>query len=1294
MPVTVRSRESAIPMPKRFFLTRFAAAAIALAALPASAATFTVTQTGDSGAGSLRAAITNANQLSADANAIVFDLPGAGPHTIALASSLPTIFYPISIINDRDGDERVTIQRESTSGFRIFTVQSSHVLFAGIALSNGNVAGNSGTAGEGGAIRNTGTLTVRNCTFSGNAAARGGAIWTGNALAVMGCTFTTNAAIDGGAIYHWAWLEVTNSTFSSNSATGNGGGIHSVQSNITRADGFVRSVTFSQNSASSGGALYCFFAPNAPNTSALRVANTIFRRGSSGQNVSGGITSNGNNLSDDSTGGSAQGDISNTDPQLSALGDNGGRTQTHALLSTSPAINSGNDAYAPLADQRNYTREGVADIGAFEYGGTPAPPPPAVLTVTNTNDNGPGSLRHAIFRAGPGTTIDFAQDVVGSIILTSGQLVIDKDLTITGPGASVLALDGNASSRVFKIGTVFFDAAVQISGLTVRGGRVVGTPASGDAAGGGISTSATLTLQDCIVSGNSAVGSDATSNTPSMDAIGGGIAGSGRLTLIRTVVRDNSAVGGNGSPSASSGAYASGGGAIGGGISYSGNLTITDSRIEGNMALGGQGGDGAPTGAAIGGAVLGGGVHHSGFAGLTVTNSLISGNTARAGHGGKAAENASGPAEDNGGYGGNAQGAGLYTTLGSNSLSLFDCAINNNTAVAGNGGMGAMQSGTGGSGGKAHGGGLHDATRYTLISGCTFSGNVATGGAAGHSPTNERGGIGEEGAGGGIYRIGDPISATTTLLNCTISGNSANGGGAVLKAGNGGRGGGMAHLAGGLITINTTFANNTATGDGGDGFSLVPPRGGNLFVTGQPSWQAPAVLRNTIVSGGGAGQGPDVYGALQANSSFNLIRDGSNMTGATNGNNGNKIGTNASPIDPQLGPLADNGGPTLTHAISSTSPAREAGDNGAVTNPPFSGPPFFDQRGPGFPRIVNSTVDIGSFEEPTFAPPPTPTPTPTPSPTPSPIPTPVTTPTPSPAPEPTPTPIPTPTPTATPTATPTPTPSPTPGLVGNVSTRLPVGAGDAALIEGFIVDGPAGSRKKIIVRALGPWLSQFGVNDALANPTLEIRGANNELLATNNNWGSTEIGGIITADQSAEISGSGVAPTEEFEAAIIVELAPGHYTAVVRGVDNTVGTGLVDAYDLSANSPARMINFSTRGLVQAGDQLMIAGFVVQNAPVKAGIRGIGPSLSSLGVQNPLPDPTLELRNKDGMLVLGNDNWESDPAQKAELENYQLQPGHHLEAALITTLLPGQYTAHLRDKNQTTGIGVVEVYFVE
>src|SRR5688572_7367088 len=231
-----------------------------------------------------------------------------------------------------------------------------------------------------------------------------------------------------------------------------------------------------------------------------------------------------------------------------------------------------------------------------------------------------------------------------------------------------------------------------------------------------------------------------------------------------------------------------------------------------------------------------------------------------------------------------------------------------------------------------------------------------------------------------------------------------------------------------------------------------------------------------------------------------------------------------------------------------------------------------------------------------------------------------------------------------------------------------------------------------MVRALGPFLSQFGITDALANPTLEIRDSSNALIASNNDWRNTQVGGIITGDQAAEIESSGLAPTNDFESAIIADLAPGGYTAVVRGVNNTVGTGIVDAFDMSPASPAQLANVATRGLIQPGDQLMIAGFIIQSGDVRAVVRAIGPSLSAFGITNALPDTTLELRDVNGTLLQANDDWESD--QQQELETTGLQPGNPLEAALVRTIPPGQYTVQVRGKPETTGIGVVEVYFLQ
>lgn len=265
----------------------------------------------------------------------------------------------------------------------------------------------------------------------------------------------------------------------------------------------------------------------------------------------------------------------------------------------------------------------------------------------------------------------------------------------------------------------------------------------------------------------------------------------------------------------------------------------------------------------------------------------------------------------------------------------------------------------------------------------------------------------------------------------------------------------------------------------------------------------------------------------------------------------------------------------------------------------------------------------------------------------------------------------------------------TTGSVANISTRLPVGTGDNLLITGFIVTGPAGSTKKVLIRGIGP---STNVPGALADPTLELRGAGGALLAMNDNWKTTQIGGVITADQVTEIQATGAAPTNDAESALIATLAPGNYTAQIRGVNNTTGIGVAEAYDLSLTSAAKLANVSTRGFVQTGDNIMIGGFIVLNNPVKVVVRGIGPSLT--GVAGALADPTLELRGANGTLIVANDNWKTrtdGTSQQAEIEATGVPPTNDQESALVATLQPGNYTAQLRGSGGTTGIGVVELY---
>ena len=269
---------------------------------------------------------------------------------------------------------------------------------------------------------------------------------------------------------------------------------------------------------------------------------------------------------------------------------------------------------------------------------------------------------------------------------------------------------------------------------------------------------------------------------------------------------------------------------------------------------------------------------------------------------------------------------------------------------------------------------------------------------------------------------------------------------------------------------------------------------------------------------------------------------------------------------------------------------------------------------------------------------------------------------------------------------PSPTASPSPSLL-NISTRLRVGTGDNVLIGGFIVQGNA--PKKVILRAIGPSLAAAGVEGVLTDPMLELHDADGTLTGRNDNWRTTQPGGVISGDQAAAIEASTLAPANDAEAAILATLAPRSYTAIVRGAQNQTGIGLAEVYDLDQGTPARLANISTRGFVDTGDNVMIAGFIIGNQPTRIIVRGIGPSLTRAGIVSPLSDPMLELRDGNGELIAANDNWRSD--DEANIVATTLAPSEDLEAALVRNLAPGNYTAIVRGKNGTTGIALAEVY---
>jgi len=582
-----------------------------------------------------------------------------------------------------------------------------------------------------------------------------------------------------------------------------------------------------------------------------------------------------------------------------------------------------------------------------------------------------------------------------------------------------------------------------------------------------------------------------------------------------------------------------------------GTVNITDCTFSGNSTTSGNGGCLSNTGTmAVANTIFtanssttgdGGAIDNEGN--LDVTDSTVMGNSSTSGDGGGVSNNGSmtltgcnvsdNQATDSG------NGAGLFNF---GPVTITGCTFGNNVATGGgNGGalydvdvststdttfIGNSTAG-GGNGGGVYG------TDTTTLNNCTVRDNVA----------------GDGGNGGGVYNV-----ETTDLTNCTISGNSTV---------DGGSGGGIDNDGGMMNLTNCTISNNSTTGGG---------NGGGMANFGN------TLVMNTIVALNSTdATGPDAAGDF-VSQGFNLIGQIDGSTGFTNGVNGDQAGTTAAPLDPLLGALQNNGGPTFTQALLFGSPAIDQG--AAATDPNTGNPITTDQRGftrpVDRPNVANAAggdgSDIGAFEVQT------------------------------------------------------------PSLLLNISTRLDVLTGDNVLIGGFIVTGTG--PKKVIVRGIGPSLANAvpPVPDALADPVLELHDASGT-LATNDNWRDT---------QEAEIIATGIPPTDNLESAIVRTLDPGAYTTILSGKNGGTGVGLVEVYDLDQAAASQMANISTRGFVEVGDNVMIGGFIVgDGGGVTVLVRAIGPSLAVQGVSGVLADPTLDLNDANGTVIASNDNWRSD-----------------------------------------------------
>jgi hypothetical protein len=264
-----------------------------------------------------------------------------------------------------------------------------------------------------------------------------------------------------------------------------------------------------------------------------------------------------------------------------------------------------------------------------------------------------------------------------------------------------------------------------------------------------------------------------------------------------------------------------------------------------------------------------------------------------------------------------------------------------------------------------------------------------------------------------------------------------------------------------------------------------------------------------------------------------------------------------------------------------------------------------------------------------------------------------------------------------------PVPAPVDHLV-NMSTRGRVLTGSEVMIAGFVLAG--GSAKTVVVNVAGPSLASFGVAEPLRNPTLTlVRMADGAAIAANDDW--------QLAANADQIWASGFAPRDALEPAILATLEPGAYTAIVQGVGGATGVALAAVYEVD-HPEVPLINISTRGAVLKGENVLIAGFVLQGDSERTVVVNVaGPSLANFGVPGALANPVLSLvRMSDGMTIGVNDDWES-AANSDAIRASGHAPRDPLEPAIMATLLPGAYTAIVQGAAGGTGVGLVGVFVV-
>ena len=864
----------------------------------------------------LRAAIQEVNALTS-CGTIAISITSTG--TITLTSALPAIDHDLSIT----GAGANSLSVSGANLYRPFTINSGKtVAISALTVTNGY------NSGQAGAIQNFGTLTMTNCTVKSSSAPQGGGVQNDGVLTMTGCTINSNTSAGAGAGFamYGTTTTLVNCTVSGNTASGTGGGflVGSGTLNLTNC-------TVTNNTATDGGAMNLsgsthvlknsIIAGNvATNTSNENIAGSVSASSSYNLIGAGGVGGLTNGTNNNQVG------ISNI--YLDVLADNGGTTQTHALLANSPALDKGASVAGLITDQRGQVRahdiSSIAaasggdnsDIGAYE-----AIPTCNTVTLSPSSlPNGTAGVNYTQSITATGGTAPYTYSITSGSVPAGLTLQSDgtwsglptgagtSNFTVTavyglgcsGSQAYTLTINGCSNARTFTVNDL--------------GDGADANPGDNNCATAGGTCTLRAAMQEVMASG-------ACANTINFSVAGMiNIATAlPDITLPLTINGGSNGIiisrsGGTAFPifKVNSGVVAlnkltisNGSGVEGGGVYNAANLTLTDCVISGNTTTGAR--------PLTGG---GAGVFNASTGSLTLNRCAVVNNIAT----GQAGVGASGSGGGGGGLGG-----GILNNGGT--VSITNTTFSGNQAVGGAGGIGGSGCciGTGGSGGGNGGVG-----GSPLAPSLPTAGNFGGGGGGGGNGYNGAAGGRFGGGGGGGQAAGSGTSGGAAGF---LGGGGGAGSSSVSRNGAGGGGGGVGGAIfqnGGSTTIvNATIVNNTATGGAGGTSSNGPSNGGAGSSRGGGVYNESGTitLKNSIVAANNAQQSNyadfDNNSAAITTNGYNLF--GSSSGAPTGGSQDQSI-VSSNVFTTAVSTLGYFGGGTMpSHRLLSGSPAIDKG---------------------------------------------------------------------------------------------------------------------------------------------------------------------------------------------------------------------------------------------------------------------------------------------------------------------------------------------------------------------------------